>query len=48
MKKEFVDWGNNFQTPAHICDYMASFVPIGTNRILVVNCYRINRNKNRQ
>lgn len=22
-----MDWGNNFQTPSHVCEYMASFLP---------------------
>ncbi len=25
-KKDFTDWGDNFQTPEHICKYMASFL----------------------
>lgn len=27
MKKGFKDWGNNFQTPEHVCKYMASIIP---------------------
>lgn len=28
------DWGDNFQTPPHICEYMASFLPQNAGRIL--------------
>lgn len=33
-KKEFKDWGDHFQTPEHICDYMASFLPENVGSIL--------------
>ncbi len=33
-KKEFKDWGNHFQTPEAICDYMASFLPKDAGLIL--------------
>ena len=28
------DWGNNFQTPIDICEYMASFLPNNPGIIL--------------
>lgn len=28
------DWGNNFQTPVHVCEYMASFLPSNPGLIL--------------
>ena len=31
---EFKDWGDNFQTPLHICRYMASFLPKNAGSIL--------------
>ncbi len=34
MKPTSPDWGNHFQTPEHICKYMASFLPINAGRIL--------------
>jgi hypothetical protein len=33
-KKEFKDWGDHFQTPERICDYMASFLPENAGLIL--------------
>lgn len=27
LKQTFEDWGDNFQTPQHVCEYMASFLP---------------------
>ena len=32
--KEFIDWGNNFQTPQYICEYMSSFLPENAGNIL--------------
>jgi hypothetical protein len=32
--REFKDWGNNFQTPEKICEYMASFIPENPGLIL--------------
>lgn len=34
MKNEFQDWGNNFQTPNNICDYMSSYLPENAGKIL--------------
>ncbi len=34
MSKSFEDWGNNFQTPENICEYMASFLPKDAGSIL--------------
>ena len=36
MEREttFKDWGNNFQTPEKICNYMASFLPKNAGLIL--------------
>ena len=35
MKHEnFEDWGDNFQTPENICEYMASFLPKSAGKIL--------------
>jgi len=34
MKFEFKDWGNNFQTPIDVCDYMSSYLPSKAGRIL--------------
>ncbi len=31
---EISDWGNHFQTPEHICEYMASFLPNQAGSIL--------------
>ncbi len=33
-EKAFKDWGNNFQTPPKICEYMASFLPLNAGTIL--------------
>ena len=34
MEKTFEDWGNNFQTPIFICEYMSSFLPDNAGTIL--------------
>jgi hypothetical protein len=34
MKNDFIDWGDNFQTPQYICEYMSSFVPENSGMIL--------------
>ncbi len=34
FKGELKDWGNNFQTPERICQYMASLLPIDAGLIL--------------
>lgn len=34
MKKEDKDWGDHFQTPEHVCNYMASFLPKDAGLIL--------------
>ena len=34
MEKTFEDWGNNFQTPIFICEYMSSFLPENAGTIL--------------
>ncbi len=34
MEKEYKDWGDNFQTPQHICEYMSSFLPTDSGLIL--------------
>ena len=31
---DFKDWGDNFQTPSNICNYMASFLEGNTGLIL--------------
>lgn len=31
---EISDWGNHFQTPEHVCEYMASFLPDQAGSIL--------------
>lgn len=33
-EKTFKDWGDNFQTPLNICNYMASFLPNNVGLIL--------------
>jgi len=33
-QKDFKDWGDHFQTPEHICNYMASFLPQNAGLIL--------------
>lgn len=33
-EKVFKDWGDNFQTPENVCDYMASFLSGNTGLIL--------------
>ena len=32
--KEYKDWGDNFQTPEKICQYMASMLPENAGTIL--------------
>lgn len=32
--KSFKDWGDHFQTPSHICEYMGSFLPDNAGLIL--------------
>ncbi len=34
VKKDFKDWGDNFQTPENVCKYMASFLIGNTGLIL--------------
>ena len=34
MEKTYEDWGNNFQTPIFICEYMSSFLPENAGTIL--------------
>lgn len=34
MEKEYKDWGDNFQTPQHVCEYMGSFLPSNAGTIL--------------
>ena len=34
QEKSFKDWGNHFQTPVHVCKYMASFLPENAGLIL--------------
>jgi len=34
MENKSIDWGNNFQTPDYICDYMSSFLPNDAGYIL--------------
>ncbi len=33
-KKDIKDWGDHFQTPEHVCIYMASFLPQNAGSIL--------------
>ena len=32
--QQIMDWGENFQTPIDVCNYMASFLPINAGKIL--------------
>lgn len=34
MENKGKDWGDHFQTPQHICEYMASFLPTDSGTIL--------------
>lgn len=34
MENNLIDWGDNFQTPEYICEYMASFLPNDAGFIL--------------
>lgn len=34
MEKDFNDWGDHFQTPIYICEYMASLLPENAGKIL--------------
>lgn len=29
-----IDWGENFQTPIDVCEYMSSFLPLNAGKIL--------------
>lgn len=33
-KYKYEDYGDNFQTPKNVCDYMSSLVPLNVNEIL--------------
>jgi len=32
--QQIMDWGENFQTPIDVCDYMSSFLPTNAGKIL--------------
>lgn len=34
MENSSINWGNNFQTPLNICEYMCSFLPNNAGNIL--------------
>ena len=34
MEKQYNDWGDNFQTPQYVCEYMGSFLPTNSGTIL--------------